>query len=51
MMPEEIIEKHIEETLAGNARKNALDFIAFLRANYTARLCASPTPMPKQLSA
>ena len=31
-MPKQSIERHIEETLAGETRKNALDFVAFLRA-------------------
>lgn len=29
MMPEEIIEKHILETLTGDTQKNALDFVAY----------------------
>ena len=32
-MPKQTIESHIKETLAGDTRKNALDFVAFLLAN------------------
>lgn len=32
-MSEEIIENHIVDVLTGEAQRNALDFIAFLRAN------------------
>ncbi|MCL2014030.1 MAG: hypothetical protein FWG69_03470 [Oscillospiraceae bacterium] len=32
-MPEQIIESHIKETLAGDKRENALDFVAHLKAN------------------